>query len=93
MPGGIDSQVIRPNGVCELSARYGIKENNGIRTVPEEYIEKGKEGEFIDSSLYYFKTNPKFEVYSEKYKWLTTSLFICSAKRLQTKVLLKFYKV
>jgi len=102
MPGGIDSQVIRPNGVCELSARYGIKlddgesiyvENNGIRTVPEEYIEKVKEGEVIDSSLYYFKTNPKFEVYSEKYKWLTTSLFICSAKRLPSKVLLKFYKV
>lgn len=102
LPGGIDSQIIRPNGICELSARYGIKladgetiyiENNGIRTVPEEYVEKVKNGEFIDPSLYYFKTTPKFEVYNTKYKWLTTSLFICSAKRLPTKVLLTFYKV
>lgn len=102
MQGGIDSQIIRPNGICELSARYGIKlddgesiyiENNGIRTVPEEYVEKVKSGEFVDPSLYYFKTTPKFEVYSEKYKWLTTSLFICSAKRLPNKVVLKFYKV
>ncbi len=23
LPGGVDSQVIRPNGICELSARYG----------------------------------------------------------------------
>lgn len=45
---GVDSQVIRPDGKCELSARYGITlneghsfyiENNGIRTVPMEYVE------------------------------------------------------
>ena len=102
LPGGVDSQVIRPNGICELSARYGIKfddgetiyiENNGIRTVPEEYIEKVKNGDFINPDLYYFKTTPKFEVYSSKYKWLTTSLFVCSAKRLPSKVLLIFYKL
>ena len=102
LPGGIDSQIIRPNGICELSARYGIRlndgetiyiENNGIRTVPEEYVEKVKKGDFIDPSLYYFKTTPKFEIYSPKYKWLTTNLFICNAKRLPTKVLLTFYKI
>lgn len=102
LPGGIDSQIIRPSGICELSARYGVKlsdgetiyiENNGIRTVPEEYIEKVVNGEFIDPNLYYFKTTPKFEVYNPKYKWLTTSLFICSAKRLPTKVLLSFYMI
>ena len=44
LPGAVDSQVIRPDGKCELSARYGVQlsdgrsfyiENNGIRTVPE----------------------------------------------------------
>ena len=59
----------------------------------DEYIEKVKNGEFINPDLYYFKTTPKFEVYSSKYKWLTTSLFVCSAKRLPYKVLLTFYKL
>lgn len=102
LPGGVDSQVIRPNGVCELSARYAVKlddgesfyiENNGIRTVPEEYVEKVKNGEFIDPDLYYFRTVPKFEVYSEKYKWLTTSLFTCMAKRYVDRVELDFYRL
>lgn len=56
LPGGIDSQVIRPDGKCELSARYAIQledgasiyiENNGIRTVPAEYAEAVKEGNLL----------------------------------------------
>ena len=102
LPGGVDSQIIRPDGTCDLSARYGIKlddgtgfyiENNGIRTVPNEYIELVKKGEFIDPSLYYFCTTPKFEVYNEKLKWLTQSIFICKATRLPDSVILKFYSI
>ncbi|PFO01408.1 hypothetical protein COJ85_16965 [Bacillus sp. AFS076308] len=102
LPGGIDSQIIRPDGKCELSARYAIQledgasiyiENNGVRTVPAEYAEVVKAGDFIDPELYYFRTVPIFEVYDEKYKWLMNHLFICYANRLPDKVLLKFYKV
>lgn len=69
LPGGIDSQIIRPDGKCELSARYAIKledgasiyvENNGIRTVPIQYVNDVKSGKFVDSSLYYFRTVPIF---------------------------------
>lgn len=102
LPGGIDSQVIRPNGICELSARYAIQlddgegiyiENNGIRTVPEAYIEQVKRGEFIDPALYYFRTTPTFEVYSEKYCWLTHYVFSCQAKRLPDQVILEFFQL
>ncbi|WP_160719381.1 DUF3237 domain-containing protein [Bacillus sp. USDA818B3_A] len=102
LPGGIDSQIIRPDGKCELSARYAVQledgasiyiENNGIRTVPEEYVEAVKTGQFIDPDLYYFRTVPRFEVYDEKYQWMMNHLFICKAARLPDKVLLKFYKV
>ncbi|MBN1468275.1 MAG: DUF3237 domain-containing protein [Fusobacteriaceae bacterium] len=102
LEGGVDSQIIKPNGICELSARYGIIlddgngiyiENNGIRTVPEEYIETVKKGNFIDPQLYYFKTTPKFEVYSEKYSWLTKKIFICEAKRMSEKVILDFFEI
>lgn len=102
LPGGIDSQIIRPDGKCELSARYAILlddgaaiyiENNGIRTVADEYVEDVKQGKFIDPSTYYFRTVPRFETYDKKYKWLTSSIFICSATRLPNKVLIKFYKI
>lgn len=102
LPGGVDSQIIRPNGICDLSARYGVRlddgtsfyiENNGIRTVPSEYIELVKNGEFIDPSLYYFCTTPKFEVYNDELKWLTQSIFTCKATRLPDSVILKFYSI
>ena len=72
--GCVDSQVIRPNGKCELSARYGIRlddgrsfyiENNGFRSVPKEYAERVLNGEFVDPSLYYFATVPTFEIYDD----------------------------
>lgn len=102
MPGGIDSQIIRPDGKCELSARYAIQlddgatiyiENNGIRTVPEEYIEDVKNGKFVDPNVYYFRTVPTFETYDEKYKWMMNHVFVCYATRLPESVVLKFYKV
>ena len=102
LPGGIDSQVIRPDGKCELSARYAIQledgaaiyiENNGIRTVPKEYVEAVKQGKFVDPNAYYFRTVPTFETYDEKYKWMMNSIFVCSAARLPETVLIKFYKV
>lgn len=102
LPGGVDSQIIRPSGICELSARYGIRlttgetvyiENNGIRTVPEEYKNQVLAGEFVDPDLYYFCTTPKFEVYSGQLGWLTEFVFICKAKRFPDAVLLSFYAV
>lgn len=102
LPGGVDSQIIRPDGKCELSARYAIQlndgatiyiENNGIRTVPAEYVEDVKSGKFVDPNAYYFRTIPSFETYNEKYKWMMNHVFVCYATRLLENVLLKFYKV
>lgn len=102
LPGGVDSQIIRPDGKCELSARYAVQledgaaiyiENNGVRTVPAEYVDDVKNGKFIDPGKYYFRTVPTFEVYDEKYKWLMDHIFVCYATRLPDNVLIKFYKV
>ena len=102
LPGGVDSQVIRPDGKCELSARYAVKlddgrsfyiENNGIRTVPEKYVEKVLRGEFIDPSLYYFATVPAFEAYDDSLRWLENHIFVCSAVRETTAVKITYFVI
>lgn len=106
LPGGVDSQIIDPNGVCRLSARYALKvsegtvyiENNGIRTVPAEYksLLFTEDMSFFNQILpsdIYFKTVPVFEVDSPELEWLRTSIFICSASRTSDGVKLDFYRV
>jgi len=102
LDGAVDSQIIRPDGRCELSARYGVRledgssfyiENNGIRTVPAEYVPNVLAGEFVDPSLYYFVTTPSFEVYSPALAWLKNHVFICSATRTPDRVLIEYYVV
>ena len=106
LPGGIDSQIIEPNGVCRLSARYALRvlegtvyiENNGIRRVPEEFKDMlfTEDMSFfnqISPSDIYFKTVPVFEVDSPELEWLRTSIFICSANRTSDGVKLDFYKL
>lgn len=102
LPGGVDSQIIHPDGFTELIARYGIQlddgesiyiNNSGVRRVDPLYADKVARGEIVDPQYVYFVTTPQFETYSSKYKWMEQSIFICYALRLPTKVVLKFYEV
>jgi len=106
LPGGVDSQIIEPNGVCRLSARYALRvaegtiylENNGLRRIPAEFKDKlfGEDMSFFDQlspSDVYFRTVPTFEVDSAELEWLTTSLFVCAAERTSSGVKLDFYRI
>ena len=90
LPGGVDSQIIRPDGKCELSARYAVRleddrrfyiENNGIRTVPAEYVPEVVSGRFVPADVYYFATTPVFEAFDDSLRWLEDHLFLCKARR------------
>ena len=102
MPGGVDSQIIRPDGFTELVARYAVKlddgetvyiNNTGIRRVDPSVAEEAAMGKIVDPKYVYFVTVPGFETYSRKYEWLEKSVFICYAMRLPDKVVLRFYEV
>ncbi len=102
MGGTVDSQIIRPGGRCDLSARYAVKfkdgraiyiQNDGMRTVPPEYAEKVFNGEFVDPSLNYFVTTPKIEVYDESLRWMENHVFICLAERMPSTVKIKYYMI
>jgi hypothetical protein len=99
---GADFQVIRPNELIELEAKYAFEtddgavvyvENKGIRFGPVELLQKLKRGEPVDPKLIYFRTVPKFETGSEKYRWLMENLFIGSAARHADRVVIDVHQV
>jgi hypothetical protein len=84
-PVGADFQIIRPNGFTELEAKYAFEmddgaivyiENVGIRFGPKELLDRIARGETVDPASIYFRSVPKFETGSEKYRWLVENLFI-----------------
>ena len=102
MPGGIDHQIIRKNGMCEVNIAYGFKlddgrsiyiSGQGIRTVPPELAETVKSGGAVDPKQFYYVTSPKFEVYDDSLRWLTEKIFVCDGTRLPDAVLLTYYAV
>lgn len=106
LDGGADSQIVRPDGLVELSARYMIDtadgariyvENNGLRRALEPQDGEAATRSAIDGSLsgapMYFRTAPRFETAHPDYAWLTQSIFVCSGTREPTRVLLHVYRV
>jgi Protein of unknown function (DUF3237) len=99
---GADYQIIRPNELIELEAKYAFEtddgavvyvENRGIRFGPLDLLQKLKRGEPVDPKLIYFRTVPRFETGSEKYRWLMESLFIGSAARHPDRVVVDVHQV
>ena len=102
LPSGADFQIIRPNGFTELEAKYAFQmddgaivyiENIGIRFGPREALDRIARGESVDPSLIYFRSVPKFETGSEKYRWLMEHLFVGSGARHPDRVELDVHQV
>jgi hypothetical protein len=99
---GADFQIIRPNELIELEAKYAFEtddgavvyvENKGLRFGPVDLLQKLKRGEPLDPKLIYFRTVPKFETGHEKYHWLMENLFIGSAARHADRVVIDVHQV
>ena len=102
LPFGADFQIIRPNELIELEAKYAFEtddgavvyvENKGIRFGPVELLQKLKRGEPVDPNLIYCRTVPKFETGAEKYRWLMENLFVASAARHADRVVIDVHQV
>ena len=101
-PFGADFQIIRPNELIELEARYAFEtddgavvyvENKGIRFGPVELLQRLKRGEPVDPELIYFRTVPRFETGAAKYRWLMEHLFVASAARHADRVVIDVHQV
>jgi len=101
-PFGADFQIIRPNELIELEAKYAFEtddgavvcvENKGLRFGPVDLLQKLKRGEPVDPKLIYCRTVPRFETGAAKYRWLMETLFIGSAARHADRVVIDVHRV
>src|SRR5262245_17027299 len=66
LPGGADYQMITPDGISYLDARYVIRTDDGALILVRNYgIRHGVIGD--DPSKYYFRSTPRFETGDERY--------------------------
>jgi uncharacterized protein DUF3237 len=102
LPFGADFQIIRPNELIDLEARYAFEtddgavvyvENRGVRFGPVDLLLKLKRGEPVDPKLIYFRTVPKFETGAAKYRWLMEHIFVASAARHADRVVIDVHMV
>lgn len=102
LPFGADFQIIRPDELIDLEAKYAFEtddgavvyvENRGIRFGPVELLQKLKRGEPVDPKLIYFRTVPKFETGADKYRWLMQHIFVASAARHADHVVIDVHRV
>jgi hypothetical protein len=101
VPGGADWQVLRADGVLELTALYELQTDDGvlihvtskgIRHGPADILERITTEE-VDPSLYYFRTTPVFEAPAGPYAWLNESVYVAVGERYPSRVRLRFYRI
>ena len=102
LAGGADWQVVTPDGIAVLDARYTLQtdeghfiyvSNKGIRHGKPEVLKRIAAGDEVDPSEYYMRTAPELEASAPELDWLRRSLFVCSGARLKDTVIIAFYKV
>jgi hypothetical protein len=90
LPGGADWIIARPDGAMTLDVRIVLQTDDGatigmtyrgMRHGPAEVMDKVNKGEFVDPSLYYFRTAVFFETAAPKYDWLNRVIAIGTGSR------------
>jgi hypothetical protein len=102
LPGGADWQVLRPDGLADLDARYMLKLESGalvevwsrgLRIGPAEVMAKLARGERVDPAGYYMRTAMRFETAAPDLQWLVQRLHVGIGERTPDQVRLKVYGV
>ena len=100
--GGVDWQIIRPDGVAEIEAHYTLETDDGVRIRvtnrgfrhgPAKVMRRLAQGEPVDPTEYYFRAAPYFEAPVGRYEWLNQHIFISTGRRFQASVRLDFFQI
>ncbi len=100
--GGLDWQLVRPDGVTELAAHYWLRTDDGdaievisdgIRVVSPEVAARLASGAPVDPSEYYFRTAIRFATSSTAHGWLNRILGVAWGERRQSTVHIHVHEV
>lgn len=99
---GADWQSIHDSGYSELDTRYVIEthdgamvdvRNFGLRHGPAEVLARVFAGESVDPSLYYMRTQPRFQTGDPRYAFLNRTIFVGTGQRMANAVLIWVFEV
>ncbi len=99
---GADWQTVLSDGTAELDTRYAMRShdgasidirNFGYRHGPKDVLDALGRGEAVDPSLYYRRTQPRFETGDARYAWLNRIVCIGTGARLANGVRVSFFEV
>jgi hypothetical protein len=102
LSGGADWQILRPDGVVDVQARYVIESDagervlvtsSGLRHGPADVLERIARGEKVDPSLYYFRTAMRFEASAPRLDWLNRIIAVARGARERLSVSLDVFEV
>lgn len=102
LAGGADWQIVTPDGLAVLDARYTLQtdagqfiyvSNKGIRHGQPEVLKRIASGEDVDPSDYYMRTVLEMEASAPELEWMRRSLFLGSGARVKDAVIIAFYRV
>jgi len=90
VPGGADWQVIRPDGLVDIDARYHLEtaeggvievRSRGMRWAEPAIDRRLAAGELVDPALYYFRSIMRFSTAAPELQWLTRLIATASGRR------------
>ena len=99
---GADWQVISPDGIADLTARYSIEaddgalvvvRSDGLRHGPPEVMAALARGEPVDPARYYFRSVMRFETAAPAHAWLNRIIAIARGIRERNAVRLEVFEV
>ena len=102
LPGGADYQLIRPDGVTEIEARYALRlkdgalvyvVNRGLRHAAPEDMARLLRGEAVPPEQVYFRTAPFFETAAPAHAWLQRTLFVGLGERQPAAVIVRIFAI
>ncbi len=85
LPGGADWNVVRPDGITHLWARYEIEAddgavisviNEGLGRVSPQEMARIFSGQPADRTQWYTRTTPRFETAAPRHRWLNEAVFV-----------------
>ena len=102
LEGGVDWQLIRPDGVIEIDAHYALMtdadelievRSNGIRKLPRSVARRLERGEPVAPEEYYFRTHVRLSTGAPRLAWMNDLIALSTGERYLDLVRLDIHEV